>query len=159
MLVTSPWLSMGLSWFCGHSFGWNTLSIQWLILFLVSNGCDFTKQRKCRLWLLRQVIQIQLYEWSRRNHRGVTLINDAEEHIITKKKAVLWRLLRVKSTDFKHYMRKADPKAFVSLQKMLHIQVVLLIWWLTKRKLTNVSFFLLRIFVDEMLADFTISVW
>ena len=55
-------------------------------------------------------------------HRGVTLINDAEGTYNHEKKAVLLAIItREEYTDFKHYMRKADPKAFVSIAENVHI--------------------------------------
>ena len=64
-----------------------------------------------------QVIQIQ-----KKLHRGVTLINDAEGTYNHEKKAVLLAIItREEYTDFKHYMRKADPKAFVSIAENVHI--------------------------------------
>ena len=42
--------------------------------------------------------------------------------IIMKKKAVLLTIItREEYTDFKYYMRKADPKAFVSIAENVHI--------------------------------------
>lgn len=39
--------------------------------------------------------------------------------IITKRKLAI--ITREEYTDFKHYMRKADPKAFVSIAENVHI--------------------------------------
>ena len=54
--------------------------------------------------------------------RGVTMINDAEGTYNHEKKAVLLAIItREEYADFKHYMRKADPKAFVSIAENVHI--------------------------------------
>ena len=53
---------------------------------------------------------------------GVTMINDAEGTYNHEKKAVLLTIItREEYTDFKYYMRKADPKAFVSIAENVHI--------------------------------------
>lgn len=55
-------------------------------------------------------------------HRGVTSINDAEGTYNHEKKAVLLAIItREEYNDFKYLMKKADPKAFVSIAENVHI--------------------------------------
>ena len=55
-------------------------------------------------------------------HRGVTCINDAEGTYQHEKKAVLLAIItRGEYSDFKHFMAKADPSAFVSIAEDVHV--------------------------------------
>ena len=55
-------------------------------------------------------------------HRGVTSINEAEGTFQHEKKAVLLAIItREEYSDFKYFMSKADPHAFVSIAENVRV--------------------------------------
>ena len=68
-------------------------------IFVSSRVTDaiFTKQKKMQAMIVTSNPDPVVRMIQKKLHRGVTMINDAEGLIITKRKQYYWRLLRVKS--------------------------------------------------------------
>ena len=110
--------------FAGILFGWKYALYSMVTIFVSSRVTDaiFTKQKKMQAMIVTSNPDPVVRMIQKKLHRGVTLINDAEGTYNHEKKAVLLAIItREEYTDFKHYMRKADPKAFVSIAENVHI--------------------------------------
>ena len=91
-------------------------------IIMVFAGIIFTKQKKMQAMIVTSNPDPVVRMIQKKLHRGVTMINDAEGTYNHEKKAVLLAIItREEYADFKHYMRKADPKAFVSIAENVHI--------------------------------------
>ena len=107
--------------FAGILFGWKYALYSMVTIFVSSRVTDaiFTKQKKMQAMIVTSNPDPVVRMIQKKLHRGVTMINDAEGTYNHEKKAVLLAIItREEYTDFKHYMRKADPKAFVSIAEM-----------------------------------------
>ena len=110
--------------FAGILFGWKYALYSMVTIFVSSRVTDaiFTKQKKMQAMIVTSNPDPVVRMIQKKLHRGVTMINDAEGTYNHEKKAVLLAIItREEYTDFKHYMRKADPKAFVSIAENVHI--------------------------------------
>jgi len=114
----------GLVMGTGIGFGLKSALYSMVTIFVSSRVTDaiFTKQKKMQAMIVTSNPDPVVRMIQKKLHRGVTLINDAEGTYNHEKKAVLLAIItREEYTDFKHYMRKADPKAFVSIAENVHI--------------------------------------
>ena len=110
--------------FAGILFGWKYALYSMVTIFVSSRVTDatFTKQKKMQAMIVTSNPDPVVRMIQKKLHRGVTMINDAEGTYNHEKKAVLLTIItREEYTDFKYYMRKADPKAFVSITENVHI--------------------------------------
>jgi uncharacterized membrane-anchored protein YitT (DUF2179 family) len=110
--------------FAGILFGWKYALYSMVTIFVSSRVTDaiFTKQKKMQAMIVTSNPDPVVRMIQKKLHRGVTMINDAEGTYNHEKKAVLLTIItREEYTDFKHYMKKADPKAFVSIAENVHI--------------------------------------
>ena len=110
--------------FAGILFGWKYDLYSMVTIFISSRVTDaiFTKQKKMQAMIVTSNPDPVIRMIHKKLHRGVTMINDAEGTYNHEKKAVLLAIItREEYTDFKYYMRKADPKAFVSIAENVHI--------------------------------------
>ena len=110
--------------FAGILFGWKYALYSMVTIFISSRVTDaiFTKQKKMQAMIVTSNPDPVIRMIHKKLHRGVTMINDAEGTYNHEKKAVLLAIItREEYTDFKYYMRKADPKAFVSIAEHVHI--------------------------------------
>ena len=110
--------------FAGILFGWKYALYSMVTIFISSRVTDaiFTKQKKMQAMIVTSNPDPVVRMIHKKLHRGVTMINDAEGTYNHEKKAVLLAIItREEYTDFKYYMRKADPKAFVSIAENVHI--------------------------------------
>ena len=110
--------------FAGILFGWKYALYSMVTIFISSRVTDaiFTKQKKMQSMIVTSNPDPVVRMIHKKLHRGVTMINDAEGTYNHEKKAVLLAIItREEYTDFKYYMRKADPKAFVSIAENVHV--------------------------------------
>lgn len=110
--------------FAGILFGWQYALYSMVTIFVSSRVTNaiFTKQKKMQAMIVTSNPDPVVRMIQKKLHRGVTMINDAEGTYNHEKKAVLLAIItREEYADFKHYMRKADPKAFVSIAENVHI--------------------------------------
>ena len=110
--------------FAGILFGWKYALYSMVTIFISSRVTDaiFTKQKKMQAMIVTSNPDPVIRMIHKKLHRGVTMINDAEGTYNHEKKAVLLAIItREEYTDFKYYMRKADPKAFVSIAENVHV--------------------------------------
>ena len=110
--------------FAGLLFGWQYALYSMVTIFVSSRVTDaiFTKQKKMQATIITSRPELVTKQIHKRLHRGVTQINDAEGTYNHEKKAVLIAIItREEFNDFKYVMRKADPKAFVSVAEDVHI--------------------------------------
>lgn len=110
--------------FAGILFGWKYALYSMVTIFISSRVTDaiFTKQKKMQAMIVTSNPDPVVRMIHKKLHRGVTMINDAEGTYNHEKKAVLLAIItREEYTDFKYYMRKADPKAFVSIAENVHV--------------------------------------
>lgn len=110
--------------FAGILFGWKYALYSMVTIFVSSRVTDavFTKQKKMQVMIVTSNPDPVVRMIQKKLHRGVMMINDAEGTYNHEKKAVLLAIItREEYTDFKHYMRKADPKPFVSIAENVHI--------------------------------------
>ena len=110
--------------FAGLLFGWQYALYSMVTIFVSSRMTDaiFTKQKKMQATIITSRPDRVTKQIHKRLHRGVTQINDAEGTYNHEKKAVLITIItREEFNDFKYAMRKADPKAFVSVAEDVHI--------------------------------------
>ena len=108
----------------GYLFGWQYMFYSALSIFVSGKVTDavYTKQKKMQAMIVTSNPDPVVRMIQKKLHRGVTMINDAEGTYNHEKKAVLLTIItREEYTDFKYYMRKADPKAFVSIAENVHI--------------------------------------
>ena len=108
----------------GILFGWKYALYSKVTIFISSRVTDaiFTKQKKMQAMIVTSNPDPVVRMIHKKLHRGVTMINDAEGTYNHEKKAVLLAIItREEYTDFKYYMRKADPKAFVSIAENVHV--------------------------------------
>lgn len=110
--------------FAGILFGWKYALYSMVTIFVSSRVTDaiFTKQKKMQAMIVTSHPEPVIKMIHKKLHRGVTCINDAEGTYNHERKAVLLAIItREEYSDFKHYMRKADPSAFVSIAENVHI--------------------------------------
>lgn len=110
--------------FAGYFFGWEYALYSMVTIFVSSRVTDalFTKQKKMQALIVTSYPDKVATMIHKKLHRGVTCINDAEGTYNHEKKAVLLTIItREEYNDFKHFMRKTDPKAFVSIAENVHV--------------------------------------
>lgn len=110
--------------FAGLLFGWQYALYSMITIFVSSRVTDalFTKQKKMQTMIVTSQPERVINMVHKKLHRGVTCINDAEGTYNHEKKAVLITIItREEYSDFKYFMRKADPQAFVSIAENVHV--------------------------------------
>ncbi|MGT2907019.1 YitT family protein [Streptococcus dentiloxodontae] len=110
--------------FAGMLFGWQYALYSMITIFVSSRMTDaiFTKQKKLQAMIVTGEPDRVIEMVHRKLHRGVTCIHDAEGTYNHEKKAVLLTIItREELNDFKHYMRRADSEAFVSIAENVTI--------------------------------------
>ena len=110
--------------FAGLLFGWQYALYSMVTIFVSSRVTDalFTRQKKMQALIVTSRPERVLQMIHKKLHRGVTCINDAEGTYQHEKKAVLLAIItRGEYSDFKHFMAKADPSAFVSIAEDVHV--------------------------------------
>src|SRR5699024_881040 len=113
-----------IMFFAGLLFGWQYALYSMVTIFVSSRVTDaiFTKQKKMQAMIVTSRPEKVITMIHTKLHRGVTSINDAEGTYNHEKKAVLLAIItREEYNDFKYLMKKADPKAFVSIAENVHI--------------------------------------
>lgn len=110
--------------FAGLLFGWQYALYSMITIFVSSRVTDalFTKQKKMQAMIVTSQPEKVIQMIHKKLHRGVTCINDAEGTYNHEKKFVLITIItREEYSDFKYFMQKADPKAFVSVAENVHV--------------------------------------
>lgn len=110
--------------FAGLLFGWQYALYSMVTIFVSSRVTDavYTKQKKMQAMIITSRPEKVIRMVHRRLHRGVTCINEAEGTYDHEKKAILLTVItRAEYADFKYFMKKTDPKAFVSVAENVHI--------------------------------------
>ena len=110
--------------FAGLLFGWQYALYSMVTIFVSSRVTDalFTRQKKMQALIVTARPERVIQMIHKKLHRGVTCINDAEGTYAHEKKAVLLAIItREEYSDFKHFMAKADPSAFVSIAEDVHV--------------------------------------
>lgn len=110
--------------FAGLLFGWQYALYSMVTIFVSSRVTDalFTRQKKMQAMIVTSVPDKVVGMIHKKLHRGVTCINDAEGTYNHEKKAILLTIITLEEYgDFKHFMRKADPHAFVSVAENVHV--------------------------------------
>lgn len=110
--------------FAGFLFGWQYALYSMITIFVSSHVTDavYTKQKKMQAMIVTSVPDKVSRMIHTKLHRGVTQINDAEGTYQHEKKAVLLAIItRAEFADFKYWMGKTDPKAFVSVAENVQI--------------------------------------
>ncbi len=110
--------------FAGLLFGWQYALYSMVTIFVSSRVTDalFTRQKKMQALIVTSRPERVIQMIHKKLHRGVTCINDAEGTYQHEKKAVLLAIItREEYSDFKHFMAKADPSAFVSIAEDVRV--------------------------------------
>ncbi|MGT2912028.1 YitT family protein [Streptococcus cameli] len=110
--------------FAGILFGWQYALYSMVTIFVSSRVTDalFTKQKKMQALIVTNQPEKVSNMIHKKLHRGVTCINDAEGTYNHEKKSVLLAIItREEYGDFKYFMQKTDPKAFVSISENVHV--------------------------------------
>lgn len=110
--------------FAGLLFGWQYALYSMITIFVSSRVTDalFTRQKKMQALIVTSCPDRVVTMIHKKLHRGVTCINDAEGTYNHEKKAVLLVIItREEYGDFKYFMSKADPEAFVSIAENVHV--------------------------------------
>ncbi|CRH94490.1 putative lipoprotein [Chlamydia trachomatis] len=82
----------------------------------------YTKQKKMQAMIITSHPDAVIKMVHKKLHRGVTCINEAEGTYNHEKKSVLLAVItRAEFNDFKFYMKKTDPAAFVSVSENVQI--------------------------------------
>lgn len=110
--------------FAGILFGWQYALYSMVTIFVSSRVTDalFTRQKKMQALIVTSHPDRVIQMIHKKLHRGVTSINEAEGTFQHEKKAVLLAIItREEYSDFKYFMSKADPHAFVSIAENVRV--------------------------------------
>lgn len=111
--------------FAGLLFGWQYALYSMVTIFVSSRVTDaiYTKQKKLQAMIVTACPERVITMIHNKLHRGVTLVNHAAKGTYqNENKAVLIAIItREEYAEFKQLMRKADPKAFVSISENVQI--------------------------------------
>lgn len=110
--------------FAGLLFDWRYALYSMVTIFVSSRVTDaiFTKQKKMQALIVTNQPEKVIAMIHKKLHRGATCIHGAEGTYNHEKKAVLMTIItREEYGDFKHFMKKADPHAFVSIAENVHV--------------------------------------
>ncbi len=110
--------------FAGLIFGWRYALYSMVTIFVSSRVTDalYTKQKKLQAMIITTQPQRVVKMLHKKLHHGVTQINDASGTYTGEKKTILIAVItRYEYNDFKYYMRKADPQAFISISENVKI--------------------------------------
>lgn len=111
--------------FAGLLFGWQYALYSMVTIFVSSRVTDaiYTKQKKLQAMIVTACPDRVITMIHNKLHRGVTLVNHAAKGTYqNENKAVLIAIItREEYAEFKQLMRKADPRAFVSISENVQI--------------------------------------
>ena len=111
--------------FAGLLFGWQYALYSMVTIFVSSRVTDaiYTKQKKLQAMIVTACPERVITMIHNKLHRGVTLVNHAAKGTYqNENKAVLIAIItREEYAEFKQLMRKADPRAFVSISENFQI--------------------------------------
>ena len=111
--------------FAGLLFGWQYALYSMVTIFVSSRVTDaiYTKQKKMQAMIVTACPDRVITMIHNKLHRGVTLVNHAAKGTYqNENKAVLIAIItREEYAEFKQLMRKADPRAFVSISENVQI--------------------------------------
>lgn len=111
--------------FAGLLFGWQYALYSMVTIFVSSRVTDaiYTKQKKLQAMIVTACPERVITMIHNKLHRGVTLVNHAAKGTYqNENKAVLIAIItREEYAEFKQLMRKADPRAFVSISENVQI--------------------------------------
>lgn len=108
----------------GLLFGWQSALYSLVAIFICTRVTDgiYTKQKRMQAIIITSNGEKVIRMIHKRLHHGVTCINDAEGTYTHEKKSVLLTVItRAEFNDFKYYMKKTDPTAFVSVSENVQI--------------------------------------
>lgn len=110
--------------FAGILFGWQHVLYSMLSIFVSGRVTDavFTKQKKMQALIITSHADKVIKMVHKKLHRGVTCINNAEGTYNREQKSVLLTVItRAEFNEFKYWMKKTDPAAFVSVSEDVRI--------------------------------------
>lgn len=114
-----------IMFFAGLLFGWQYALYSMVTIFVSSRVTDaiYTKQKKLQAMIVTACPDRVITMIHNKLHRGVTLVNHAAKGTYqNENKAVLIAIItREEYAEFKQLMRKADPRAFVSISENVQI--------------------------------------
>lgn len=122
--VISTTVNLVIMVMAGILFGWEHALYSMIAVFVTGRVTDavYVKQKKMQATIVTSNPDRVINRIHKKLHRGVTIIKEAEGAYQHEKKAVLITILtQAEFNDFKHLMRKADPKAFVSVAENVQI--------------------------------------
>lgn len=122
--MTSTVINLGIMMMAGLLFGWTYALYSMVSVFVAGRLTDaiYVKQKRMQATIVTSQSQRVIAKIHKKLHRGVTVINEAEGAYGHEKKAVLITIItRAEFNDFKYLMKKADPKAFVSVAENVRI--------------------------------------
>lgn len=108
----------------GIMFGWKYALYSMVSLFISSRMTDaiFVKQKRMQAMIITNQPERVIKKIHKKLNRGVTIINGAEGAYNHEQKTILITIItRAEFNDFKQIMKKADPKAFVSVADNVNI--------------------------------------
>ncbi len=108
----------------GITFGWKYALYSMVSLFISSRMTDaiFVKQKRMQAMIITNQPERVIKKIHKKLNRGVTIINGAEGAYNHEQKTILITIItRAEFNDFKQIMKKADPKAFVSVADNVNI--------------------------------------
>lgn len=108
----------------GLLFGWQSVLYSMLSIFVSGRVTDavFTKQRKMQALIITSRADKVIKMVHKKLNRGVTCINNAEGTYNREQKSVLLTVItRAEFSEFKYWMKKTDPTAFVSVSEDVRI--------------------------------------
>lgn len=122
--AVSTAVNLGIMTMAGLLFGWEYALYSMVAVFVSGRVMDaiYVKQKKMQAMIVTNKPERVIARIHHKLHRGVTIINEAEGAYNHEKKAVLITIItRAEFSEFKYQMRKADPKAFISVAENVQI--------------------------------------
>lgn len=108
----------------GLIFGWAYALYSMVSIFVSSQMTDvvYVKQKRMQATIITSRPERVTKMIHKKLHRGVTIIHGAEGAYNHEEKSVLITIItRAEFRDFKYYMKKIDPKAFISVADNVRI--------------------------------------
>ena len=110
--------------FAGVIFGWRYALYSMVTIFVSSRVTDaiYTKQKKLQAMIITTHPKRVTKILHKKLHHGVTRIDSVQGTYTGEHKTILIAVItRYEYNDFKYYMRKADPFAFISISENVKI--------------------------------------
>ncbi len=108
----------------GLTFGWKYALYSMITIFVSSRVTDavFTKQKRMQAMIVTSHPDAIIEKIHKKLNRGATIIHNAEGTYNHQEKAVLLTVItRAEFNEFKYIMKKADPRAFITISENVHI--------------------------------------